>query len=60
MTEFEALVTQELRSLSRAAWTIAWLIVIYCSLFWVSSMSSRSNYEGEELDAHYAVDYGPR
>ena len=60
MTEFEVRVIQELHSLSRAAWTIAWLIVLYCSLFWMTSMSSRSDYEGEELDAHYAMDHGSR
>ena len=58
MTEFEVRAMQKLTSLTRAAWIIAGLIAIGIVLSLFSS--SDDYYEGEELDAHYAVDHGPR
>jgi hypothetical protein len=54
VTEYELRVTQELNSVSRAAWAIAWLIALGLILSSWVSVSSSETYEGEELDTQYA------
>jgi len=55
VTEFEVRALQELKSISRAAWAIAWLIAL--GLIVLSSLArvSSETYD-EELDTHYALE----
>jgi hypothetical protein len=53
MTEYELRVTQELNSVSRAAWAIAWLIALGLILSSLVRVSSGETYD-DELDTHYA------